>query len=66
MKKHIYQFIKPVNTCFCQFVDRKVVSSTPKYSLPAVDTNQVPQCSPSSFYSACGDREYMETFKTNQ
>ena len=41
MKKHTLQFIVTVNTFFCQFADRKVADSAPKYTLLAGDTNQV-------------------------
>ena len=41
MKIHIQQFILSVNSFFIQFVDREVVSTTPKCSLFAGVINQV-------------------------
>ena len=41
MKKHSEQFMLPVGRFFVNLLaDRKVVDSTPKYSLLAGDTNQ--------------------------
>ena len=77
MKKHIQQFILPLASFF-QFVDRKVVSFMPKYSLLAVDTNQVSifflpldklvmlaisKVFTILFYSACKNKEYPGSFK---
>ena len=39
-KKQIKQFVLPVGSSFCQFVDRKVAGLMTKYSLLSRDTNQ--------------------------
>ena len=41
MKKHIWQFILPKGSFFCQFVGKKVVGLMRQYSLLAGDANYV-------------------------